>query len=149
MNTPITFAEWSDLFDMIKKRLNDAETLEAAQNGTYDMQPITAELWMEEFTSAINERLNLANQRFKRDFSASAGSEGRIIQAISSLKKELVFVYKLSKIPCVPNAAKEKCAKIVTDSAKKLESSLMDSAKSDRSGKLGILIRNAEISKFN
>ncbi len=149
MNAPVTFAEWSDLFDMVKKRLNDAETLEAAQNGTYDMQPIAAELWMEEFTAAINERLNLANQRFKRDFSVSAGSEGRIIQALSSLKKELIFVYKLSKIPCIPKVAKEKCVELVTDSAKKLESSLMDSAKSDRSGKLGVLIRNADISKLD
>lgn len=148
MNYPETFAEWSRLFDDFKNRINDTDTLEAAYKGIFEPSGGTAEIWAEEFLDALNERLKLAQKRFDRDLS-HARSDTEIQSALSSLKRELKLIYKFAGLPCA-NGIKsldDRCDMVVK-AAENMESSLLNSAKADRSGKLAVFVRNARITRL-
>lgn len=149
MRTPETFAEWCDLFNEFKERINDEENLKAAYEGSFEFVPGAAELFSEKFLQAINERLKLAQSRFDRDMSHARGSEGEISRALSALKRELKIIYRFSVMPCTAGTESlSGCCDIVTDAAKTIESSLINSAKNDRSGKLSVMVKNAQISNI-
>lgn len=149
MAYPETFAEWCELFDEFKERINDEQNLKYAYSGSFDPSVDTAEMWAEAFLAAVNERLKLAQKRFERDYS-HARSDIEIQSSLSSLKRELKLIYKFMCMPCIEKIESlDGCCDIVTNAAKNIETSLLDSAKADRSGKLAVFVRNARISRFN
>lgn len=149
MKVPVTFSEWCDLFGNFKNRLYDEEVLEAASQAEFDDTPIVAEMWAEEYLNAINDRLKLAQKRFERDMSHANGSEAEIHRILLSLKKELKFIYKFSQIPCTKESESlENTGDIVLTAAKTIESSISDSAKNDRSGKLSVIVKNIKLSEI-
>lgn len=147
MNVPETFSEWCDLFDDFRNRRRDDEVLEAAASAEFDDTPIVAEMWAEEYLNSINDRLKLAQKRFERDMSYAKGSEAEIHRTLLSLKRELKFIYSFATIPCtIESESLQDTGDIVLTAARTIESSLSNSAKNDRSGKLSVIVKNIKLS---
>ena len=147
MKIPETFAEWCDIFDDFRNRRCDEEILEAASSAEFDDTAVVAEMWAEEFLNAVNDRIKLAQKRFERDMSHIGNSEADIHRALLSLKRELKYIYSFSVIPCTMSSESLKnTGELVISAAKTIESSLADSARNDRSGKLSVIVKNIKLS---
>lgn len=148
IRAPHTYAEWADVLKAYKEKSDDSAVLKAIQQGTIEWQSGVAERFTEKFLSATNARLNAAADKFQKDISRAAGSEGAVIQALLSMRKELAFLMQAANIPAVPEEQRSQFIDIVRKQADSVQSSLEDSAKRDRSGKLSSIIRNHKVNHF-
>lgn len=148
IRVPHTYAEWAEVLKAYKDKTNDQDVLKAMQKGTLEWQSGVAERFTEKYLNATNNRLNMAADKFQRDYSRAAGSEGAVIQALIAMRKELAFLMQAADIPAVPEEVRDQFKDIVRKQADSVQSSLEDSAKKDRSGKLSSIIRNHKVNNF-
>lgn len=148
IRTPHTYAEWAEVLKVYREKTDDAAALKAMQQGTIEWQSGVAERFTEKLLSATNARLNGAADKFQKDISRAGGSEGAMIQALLSMRKELAFIAQAVDLPAVPQEQRRRFIEIVRKQADSAQSSLEDSAKKDRSGKLASLVRNHKVNSF-
>jgi tRNA U34 5-carboxymethylaminomethyl modifying enzyme MnmG/GidA len=89
--------------------------------------------------------MNGANERFQRDMTNAKGQEGPIVQALLALRKEMAFLTDAINLPAIPEKDRGQYVQLVRAQADKMQQSLEDSAKNDRSGKLASIVRNHKI----
>ena len=99
---PSTYAQWMSVIDKLKNRVDDEITLVAMQRGTIEWQTGVAERFSKKLIDALNYRLNTATDKFQKDMSRSRGQEANIVQALLSLRKELIFLSKSVDLPVIP-----------------------------------------------
>jgi len=145
MKPPATYAEWADLLDLLKDKVNDAEVLLALQQGTIAWQVGVAERFANKLIDTINSRMNVATDKFGKDMARSAGQEGAIVQAILALRKEMAFLYTAIDLPAIPEKDREQYRSLVREQADKMQTSLEDSARKDKSGKMSSIVRNHKV----
>ena len=80
--------------------------------------------------------------------SRSGGQEGAIVQALLALRKELSFLVKAIDLPVIPEKDRAQYCNLVREQADQIQTSLEDSAKKDRSGKLSSIVRNHKVNAF-
>ena len=80
--------------------------------------------------------------------SRSNGQERAIVQALLALRKELRFLSKAINLPAIPDKDRQHYYQLVISQANSVQSSLEDSAKKDRSGKLASIVRNNKVNAF-
>ena len=68
---PHTYAEWINLLACFTQRENDEEVLLAMQSGTLEWQSGVAERFSKKLIDSVNERMNLASDRFQQAISKS------------------------------------------------------------------------------
>lgn len=100
---PHTYAEWINLLACFTQRENDEEVLLAMQSGTLEWQSGVAERFSKKLIDSVNERMNLASDRFQQAISKSHGEEGAIIYAILALRKEMAFLAEAMNLPVLPD----------------------------------------------
>lgn len=145
---PRTYAEWATVLDMFRNKVDDENVLAAMMQGTIEWQSGVAERFAQRLVDAVNFRINNATDRFQRDFSRSRGQESAIVPAILALRKELNFLVKAINLPVIPEKDRNQYCQLVIDEANKIQRSLEDSAKSDRTGRLSSIIRNNKVNAF-
>ena len=99
---PYTYSDWAKVLDILKSKQDDADVLAAMQKGTLEWQSGVADRFSIRLADAVNTRMNSASDRFQRDLSNARGSEGAIVQALLSLRKEMAFLVKAVNIPALP-----------------------------------------------
>ena len=92
--------------------------------------------------------MNAASDKFQRDMNRARGSEGAIVQAILSLRKEMMLLKDAIDIPALPDGDRAQYISLITQQADNMQRSLEDSAKRDRSGKLSSIVRNHKVNVF-
>ena len=107
-----------------------------------------AERFSAKLMEAVNTRLNAASDKFQKDISRARGSEGALVQALLSMRKEMAFLAKAVDIPAVPEEQRKQFVQLVLDQADSAQKSLEDSARKDHSGKLSSVIRNHKVNRF-
>jgi len=147
MQIPKDYATWVPVLDALKNHTDDEAVLQAMQQGTLVWQGGVAERFSKRLLAAVNGRLDHATDTFQKQMARARGQEGAIIQALLQLRKELAFMHKALAIPAVPEEQRKEFQKLVTDQADKMQQSLMDSAKQDRSGKLASIVRNHPLNR--
>lgn len=145
---PKTYAEWSSVLEMLKDKTDDEVVLQAMLQGTISWQSGVAERFSKRLIDVVNYRMNRAVDKFQKDMSRSRGQESAIVQALLALRKELCFLSKAINLPALPENDRKHYTQLVIDQANKMQSSLEDSAKSDRSGKLSSIVRNHKVNAF-
>ena len=145
---PKTYAEWVNVLTMLKNKTNDEAVLSAMQRGTIEWQSGVAERFTSKLVDAVNSRINAASDKFQLDISRSGGNEGAIIQAILRLRKEMAFLVKAMDLPAIPEKDRAAYKNLVIEQADKMQKSLEDSAKADRTGRLASVIRNNKVNSF-
>lgn len=145
---PETYAEWTEILSMLKDGTNDEAVAEAMHKGNLEWQPGVAERFSEKLVSTINFRINSATEKFQKNSSRASGRESAFIQCLLSLRKEMFFLYNTIDLPAIPEEYRQQYCEIVEVQANRIQSSLEDSAKADRSGKLGSIIKKHRINIF-
>lgn len=148
MAPPHTYAEWCLTLDALKKKKADEEILKIMLEGTVEWQSGVAERFSKKLIDTINYRMNNATDRFQREISKSLGQERAIVQALLTLRRELIFLSKAINIPALPDRERQQCYQLVISHANSIQDSLEDSAKKDRSGKLTSIIHNNRVNSF-
>lgn len=145
---PHTYAEWVSVLDMLKNRTDDEDVLQAMQNGSVEWQTGVAERFSKKLIDTINYRMNSATDKFQKEMIRSHGQERAIVQALLALRKELGFLSKAINLPALPESDRQHYYQLVINQANQIQSSLVDSAKTDRSGKLASIVRNNRVNVF-
>ena len=71
------------------------------------------------------------------------------VQAILSLRKEMALLVRAAGIGAIPEKDRAQYTRLVREQADKMQSSLEESAKKDRSGKLYSLVRNHRVNALD
>ena len=142
---PGDYAQWITLLDRFKNREDDEAVLAAMQKGTLAWQAGVAERFARKLIDAVNFRMNAATDRFQKEMTRTRGQERAVVQALLTLRKELSFLYKAMDLPVLPEKDRQHYLQLVVDQANKMQRSLEDSAKADRTGKLASIVRNARV----
>ena len=145
---PHTYAEWVGVLDMLKEKTDDEGVLQAMLAGTVEWQTGVAERFTRKLIDVINFRMNAATDKFQKELSRSQGQERVIVQALLTLRKELSFLAKAICLPAIPDAERGNYYQLVINQANNIQSSLEDSAKQDRTGKLASIVRNNKVNAF-
>ena len=148
IQTPHTYSEWNTVLDMLRDRQDDAAVLAAMQQGTLAWQSAVAERFAKKLVDTINARMNAATDKFQKSMRRSGGQEGAIVQALLALRKELSFLVKAIDLPVIPEKDRAQYCNLVREQADQIQTSLEDSAKKDRSGKLSSIVRNHKVNAF-
>ena len=148
MQAPHTYAEWVKVLDLFRARQDDREVLAAMQEGSLEWQSGVADRFSKRLVDAVNARMNTASDKFQRDMSNARGTEGAIVQALLSLRKEMALLAQAVDIPSLPEEYRRQYVQLVLDQANHMQDSLEDSAKKDRSGKLSSIVRNHRVNAF-
>ncbi len=145
---PHTYAEWVNIIDKLKAKTDDDEVLYAMKQGTIEWQTGVAERFLKKLADAINSRMNMASDKFQKAISRPNAEEREIVQALLSLRKEMAFLTGAVDLPALPENERSQYKQLVISQACKMQSSLEESAKKDRSGKLLTIVRNHKVNKF-
>lgn len=146
--TPHTYAEWVSVLTVFKNKTNDAEALAAMKAGTLEWQSGVAERFSKKLIEAVNFRMNAASDKFQRELSRAGGQESGIVQALLALRKEMSFLAQAIDLPVLPEKDRQHYIRLVLEQADKMQSSLEESARNDRSGRLSSIVRNHRINAF-
>lgn len=142
---PRTYAEWVSVLDMLKNKTDDEEVVQAMMQGTVEWQSGVAERFSKKLIDVVNYRMNSATDKFQREMNRTNGQERAIVQALLALRKELSFLSKAINLPALPEKDRQHYRQLVISQANSIQSSLEDSAKADRSGKLSSIVRNNRV----
>ena len=142
---PRTYAEWVAVLDMLKSKTDDESVLLAMQQGTIEWQSGVAERFAKKLIDVINYRMNRASDKFQKEMGRAYGQERAIVQALLALRKEMSFLSKAINLPAIPENDRQQYYQLVISQANSMQSSLEDSAKKDRSGKLASILRNNKV----
>lgn len=146
---PNTYAEWVSVLDMLKEKVDDQEVLQAMLQGTVEWQSGVAERFSKKLIDTVNYRVNSATDKFQKEMSRTHGQKRAIIQALLALRKELSFLAKAINLPSLPEKNRQDYYQLVISQANRIQSSLEDSAKTDRSGKMTSIVRNNKVSDLS
>jgi len=145
---PTIYAEWSEILDLLKAKSDDEVVLSLLLQGTLEWQAGVAERFTKKLTDTINFRMNAATDKFQRDMNNARGNEGYIVQALISLRKELRFLSNAINLPVIPEKDRSQYHQLVLSQADSIQTSLEDSAKKDRTGKMSSIVRNHKVNTF-
>lgn len=145
---PKTYSEWVTVLDMLKAKSDDDAVLSAMQKGTIEWQSGVAERFAKKLIDVINYRMNAASDKFQREMTRSNGQERAIVQALLALRKEMCFLSKAINLPAIPEKDRQQYHQLVISQVNSMQTSLEDSAKKDRSGKLASIVRNNKVNAF-
>lgn len=145
---PKVYAEWVAVLDMLKAKTDDEAVLTAMQQGTIEWQSGVAERFATRLIDVINFRMDSASDKFQKEMGRAYGQERAIVQALLALRKEMCFLSKAINLPAIPQKDRQHYYQLVIDQANSMQTSLEDSAKKDRSGKLASIVRNHKINAF-
>lgn len=145
---PQTYAQWASVLDLFKNKSDDESVVDAMKKGNIQWQSGVAERFSQRLVDAVNFRLNNAIDRFQKELNRSSGQEREIVRAILALRKEVGFLANAIDLPVIPESDRARYRQLVIDQANKIQQSLEDSAKSDRTGKLASIIRNNKVNSI-
>lgn len=148
LKIPNTYAEWVNVLDMLKMKTDDDEVLIVMQKGTIAWQSGVAERFSKKLIDVINSRMNGASDKFQKGLERANGEERAIVQALLALRKEMMFLVAAIDLPALPNKERKQYRQLVLEQADNMQSSLEESAKKDRSGKLSSIVRNHKVNEF-
>ncbi len=141
MTVPTTYADWSDWLDVFAKGGRDAEVLSALGSGRMSWSPGVAEMFGKRLSETLSERLTSCGESLSRNMSRSS-EETSLLRAIFDTRRALLLLHRFSSLAPLPELlSKHLCAQVASF-AQRTQSSLEDSAKKDRSGRLSSLFRN-------
>ena len=148
MKIPVTYAEWCTLMDEVGGNPRDEEYLDVIANGTISWTSGVAERFVKLVTDMIRKRINAAQDAFQRQMKNSRGNGSIIQSALGTLGKEYAYAYRITKALPIPGEHRDKLSAIVQEQADQTQLSLEQSAKSDRTGHLTMLVKNARVNRM-
>ena len=73
------------------------------------------------------------------------GNEGIFILNIRKFKQEILFLYKLVSLKCIPEKERGEYQKMIQDNANKIQENLEKTSGIDKTGRLSYIIKHNKI----
>lgn len=148
MCPPKTYADWIALLALLKERGHDEEVLAAMREGSLSWQSGVAERFTAQLMNAVEVRLGAASDVFSRSMQ-HAREERETVAALLSLRRTLSFLLRAVDLPALPQEQREALRKMVAEHAERMQESLLDSARSDRTGRMMCIVRSHCVNRFD
>ena len=148
ITTPHTYAEWATVLDQFQRKTDDEAVLRAMKSGTLNWQTGVAERFAQRLVDAVNARMDAASDKFQLDMRRSNGQESGLVRALLALRKEMAFLAQAIDLPVIPEKDRQQYVRLVRDQADRMQSSLEESARKERSGRLASIVRNHKVNSF-
>jgi len=136
MKSPTTYAEWASCCDRL---------LEGAC-GTIEWTSGVAERITRRIHDVFDKRLKLLAEQFQRDLDRAHGNETLLTNALLGIRKGLAPLVHLGSLPALPEMVSQSFKQSLQQYAARTQSSLEDSARSDRTGRLLSIIKRTPVS---
>lgn len=149
MSIPTTYAEWVDCFDQLKEGTKDEETIRFMEQGSIEWTTGVAERLTQRLYETIDFRLRQIADQLQKELNHWNGDETALVKAILSARKRLAVLKRVALLPAFPEQVRESMYNILQEYAKSTQQSLEDSSKTDRTGRLRMLIKNNPITHFD
>lgn len=147
MREPTTYAEWSECLDALAAGQHDEDVVLAMSLGTVNWASGWAERFSERLFETINIRLKRCADRMDREFS-SGFSEVIIVRAMLDTRRTLALLHRIANLPSFPATLRAHVGDEIAKYAKSAQQSLEISAKNDRSGQLGRMIKHSSLLNY-
>ncbi|MET0264329.1 MAG: hypothetical protein ABW202_01840 [Duganella sp.] len=141
---PRSYIEWSNCLDLLEQGLDDSAALQAMENGTLEWTSGLAEMFSERVSATLNMKLKRCADQLSRQLSAGA-DEVTLVRALVNTRSTLADLKRLGELGPLPEILRTHLLGELKKYAVRTQSSLEDSAKTDRSGRLSSLVRNNSI----
>lgn len=142
-----SYAQWSNCLEALSKGDDDEACLKRLSAGSLSWTGGVAPMFVERVSQEVQRRLGICSTRLTRDLQ-SGGQETVIVRAIVQARQQLDFVHRLCHLPALPETTRQQLAAEVARFAQRAQSSLQDSAKVDRSGRLEVLFKNNPLTRY-
>jgi len=145
---PQTYAQWSAGLDRLASGLEDEACLVHMGQGSLDWSGGVGPLFAQRLADEFNARLTRCSERLTRDLRAGA-DEGSVVRAIVNARQSLFFLHRLAQLPVFAETLRLHLTSEVRAFAERSQQSLEDSARSDRSGRLRLLLQNNPLLRYD
>jgi hypothetical protein len=149
MKPPVTYAEWSDCLDRLIDGTLQISDLPILDSGKIEWSKGSAERFASRFADAYDKVLKQCASRLQKNLSLGANNEYDTVKALTVARRTLTFLFQISLLKPLPEDLRKYLQETVDKYAKQAQSSLEQSAKSDRSGRLASLLKNNSLLNFN
>lgn len=146
--TPTSYSEWCSLMDEIGTSPRNDDYIHLIQQGRISWTSGVAERFIQCVANMLRKRINAAQDVYQRQMRNSMGADIAISRALSVLTREYRYLYRIASALPIPEEYVQQMAKMVQDQADLTHRNLMDSAKTDRTGKLADIVRSAGVNKL-
>jgi hypothetical protein len=144
---PDSYAQWSECLDRLSSGLEDESCLRCMAAGRLSWTGGVATLFADRLGQEVNARLRRCSEGLTRDLKSNGG-ESSVIRAILNARQALFFLDRLVNTPAFPEVIRTHWTDEVKKFAQRAQKNLEDSARSDRTGRLVVLLRNNNLERY-
>lgn len=144
---PATYAEWSVCLDRFEAGLEDAAVVAAMGAGTLGWAPGVAERFSARIAGVYDKRLARCADRMTREL-RTGSDEVTLVRALVDTRRTLALLHGVASLAVFPALLREHLASSVQTYATRSQQALEDSARQDRSGRLGSIVRNNSLLRY-
>lgn len=145
---PQTYAQWSACLDRLASGLEDEACVALMGQGRLEWSGGVGPLFAQRLADEFNARLTRCSEHLTRDLRAGA-DEGSVVRAIVNARQSLFFLHRLAQLPAFAETLRLHLTGEVRGFAQRSQQSLEDSARSDRSGRLRLLLQNNPLLRYD
>lgn len=145
---PVTYAQWSACLDLLSEGTQDDACLDCMRQGTLAWSGGVATLFAQRLADEFNLRLTRCSDHLTRDLRQGA-DESLVVRAILNARQALAFLHRVAQTAAFPETLRAHLTDEVRKFAQRSQQSLEDTAKSDRSGRLLVLLRNNTLVRYD
>lgn len=140
---PQTYVEWSELLIKLREPSEqDQLMLHALDNGSIEWTSGVAEKITNLAYAVIESRLQAATQFFQNEITRAGNQEAAIIRALLNARHRFSFLYHFCGLSPFPAELQDTFKQVVEQYIQDTQTSLIASAKEDRSGRLTQAIKH-------
>ncbi len=144
---PRTYAQWSACLDVLSAGTQDEACLDVMRRGDLAWSGGVATLFAQRLADEFNTRLSRCSDWLTRDL-RQGSDESLIVRAVLNARQGLRFLHRLAMLDVFPATLRTHLSDEVRKFAQRSQQSLEDSAKTDHSGRLLVLLRNNTLLRY-
>ena len=107
-----------------------------------------AERFSARLTDALNARMNKELKKFQTMLTRGGPQEQQIVQSLLNMRRVMSRLAQAANIPAIPEEYRKQYVALVQEQADKIQDSMENSAKSDRTGLLARIIKNNKVNSL-
>ncbi|MGG4606323.1 hypothetical protein ACLPHM_16180 [Paenalcaligenes sp. Me131] len=142
-----TYAQWSECLELLATGNHDEACLMSMSQGSLALVGGVVSLFSKRLAEEFNTRLSRCSDLLTRDLQRSSDESG-VVRAILNARKSLAFLHRLAHVQSFPETLRTHLSDEVRKFAQRAQTSLEDSAKTDRTGRLAVVLRNNNLSRY-
>ena len=142
------YHEWADMIQKLSDEPFNENHISAIKESNFEMTPLLADKFLKQYSVMLNTLFAHGAEAFHGEYGKTNGREEAILMALMTQKKRMKTLAELCALSFFEEELQENLKQIITQAANQMQSSLEDSAKTDRSGRLTYLVKNNAVNRL-